>query len=214
MIQLRVSYMLIALSVIPLLGGIARLLSLWGSEPTPDVGRFIEVATPLVVHIICASLFSVLGAFQFDDKLRVGHPGLHRMVGRVAALSGALAALTGVVLAVVSEIPKELQGALLMGARVAVGLAMLISILQGVAHIYAGRVAMHKAWMLRAYAIGQGAGTQAVLFLPLMLIMGHDVTGLPRDILMTAAWLINLGIAETIIGRMFKPRGKLVPQHA
>lgn len=54
--------------------------------------------------------------------------------------------------------------------------------------------------MLRAYALAQGAGTQALLCLPVMLVSG-PVLGLPRDILLSAAWLLNLAVAESLIRR-------------
>ena len=53
-------------------------------------------------------------------------------------------------------------------------------------------------WMLRGYAIGMGAGTQA-----LTLMAGEMIVGPPsefsRAILMGAAWVINLAVAEWII---------------
>jgi len=52
--------------------------------------------------------------------------------------------------------------------------------------------------MIRGYAIGQGAGTQAMLLGPLTLLAGPPA-GLLRDVLMVAAWLINLAVAEKII---------------
>ena len=52
--------------------------------------------------------------------------------------------------------------------------------------------------MIRAYAIGQGAGTQALILLPITLISGAPL-GLRRDVLMIAAWIINLAVAEWII---------------
>ena len=59
--------------------------------------------------------------------------------------------------------------------------------------------------MMRGYAIGLGAGTQAMLFLFGELIFGKpDV--LARALLMGAAWTLNLAVAEwTIRGRPLWP---------
>jgi hypothetical protein len=97
-------------------------------------------------------------------------------------------------------IPAALQGPLLFGARLVVGPAMVLSI--GLAVLAIGRrdVALHQAWMVRAYALGQGAGTQAVLMLPPALISG-ELTHLTRDVFMVLAWVINVFIAEWIIRR-------------
>lgn len=54
--------------------------------------------------------------------------------------------------------------------------------------------------MLRGYAIGLGAGTQAVLMLPLTLLIG-EIHGLLRDLLMILAWVVNLAVAEWAIRR-------------
>ena len=56
------------------------------------------------------------------------------------------------------------------------------------------------AWMIRAYALAQGAGTQALIFLPVMLISG-PVLGVTRDVLLSAAWVVNLVAAEWLILR-------------
>jgi hypothetical protein len=52
--------------------------------------------------------------------------------------------------------------------------------------------------MIRAYALGQGAGTQVLILLPWMLLTGHS-GGWARDVLMTLAWLVNIAVAEYII---------------
>jgi hypothetical protein len=54
--------------------------------------------------------------------------------------------------------------------------------------------------MLRAYALGMGAGTQVLIMLPVTLIVGAP-TYLLRDVLMTSAWVINAALAEWLIRR-------------
>jgi hypothetical protein len=59
-------------------------------------------------------------------------------------------------------------------------------------------VKQHRAWMMRGYALGLGAGTQA-----LTLAAGEVIAGpsseLSRALLMGAAWVINLAVAEWAI---------------
>ena len=58
----------------------------------------------------------------------------------------------------------------------------------------------HRAWMIRGYAIGMGAGTQFLVFVTVGLIAGEpDVT--TTIILMGAAWVVNLVVAEIAIRR-------------
>jgi hypothetical protein len=54
--------------------------------------------------------------------------------------------------------------------------------------------------MIRGYAIGQGAGTQAFTHLPWILLLGTPGE-LPRAVLMAAGWVINIAVAEWIIRR-------------
>ena len=57
---------LIALSFIPTVAGIFRLVQLGGgAEITPDNARFFAAPLPVVLHILSAVIFCILGAFQF-----------------------------------------------------------------------------------------------------------------------------------------------------
>jgi hypothetical protein len=75
---------------------------------------------------------------------------------------------------------------------------MVASILIAWSSILRREVAGHEAFMIRAYALGQGAGTQVLVLMPWMLISGES-GGLTRDLLMTLAWGINVVVAEWII---------------
>jgi hypothetical protein len=62
--------------------------------------------------------------------------------------------------------------------------------------------------MIRAYALGQGAGTQVIISLPWFLMVGEP-TGFFRDVLMTMGWAINILIAERVIDNLRKREKKL-----
>ena len=75
---------LLALAFIPIAGGTGRLIEvLGGPEVLPTDARFAASPAPLVVHIVSAVLYAVLGAFQFSARLRRRHPGWHRRTGRL-----------------------------------------------------------------------------------------------------------------------------------
>ena len=57
---------------------------------------------------------------------------------------------------------------------------------------------------MRAYALGIGAGTQALTQLPWLLLFGAP-DDLTRAWLMGAAWVINLAAAEWLIWRRRHP---------
>ncbi len=87
---------LIALSVVPVVAGAIRLAGLAGGEEiTPENARFVAAPLPMVLHILSASLYCVLGAFQFAPGFRRGRPGWHRGAGRLLVPCGLVAALSG-----------------------------------------------------------------------------------------------------------------------
>ena len=198
--QWGVTIGLVILSVVPAIGGIARLNSL--AQPiTEQNARFVAAPLPVVLHIIAALTFSVLGAFQFAAAFRRRSPRWHRLAGRVVAASGLVAGVTGVWMTVASDIPTAMQGPLLLATRLVVGSAMTLFIVLGVRSILQRDVPSHEAWMTRAYALGQGAGTQVLLLGVPAVFLGGDILGPTRDVLMLASWVTNAVFAEWLIHR-------------
>lgn len=192
---------LLLISAIPLAAGIVRLAGLAGNPAiSAENARFAAAPFPVIVHILSASLFSLLGALQFSDTLRQRAPQWHRLSGRIVVAGGVSTALSGLWMTVVYPIPPELQGSMLYAVRAFVSVAMLFSIYWAVVAVMRNDIATHRAWMIRAYALGQGAGMQVVVLLPWMIVIGKP-TMLQRDMLMSLAWLINLLLAEMAIPR-------------
>ena len=62
---------LLLLSAIPLAAGAFRLTQLaGGAEITPANARFFASPLPVVLHIVSASVYAILGAFQFAPGFR------------------------------------------------------------------------------------------------------------------------------------------------
>lgn len=196
---------LIALAVIPVVAGTARLVMLGsGAAPTPDSARFIADPLPVVLHIVAVTIYCVLGAFQFSSGWRRNHPRWHRRSGRVLVPMGLLAATTGLWMAMSYAIVPA-DTAVLHGFRLLAGTGMAACLLLGYAAIRRRDVATHQGWMRRAYAIGQGAGTQALVMMVAIMMFGAlDDTG--RTLAMGGAWLLNLGVAEWLIRRRRQAR--------
>lgn len=200
---------LILLSLVPMLGGTFRIIELaGGAEITPDNARFFASPIPVIIHIISATLFSVLGAFQFTSRLHRPKSNWHRLVGRVLIPCGLAAALSGLWMARFYPWPA-LDGELLYAMRLLFGFAMLMSIVFGITTIRKRDYIGHGDWMIRGYAIGLGAGTQVLTHLPMMLF--PDIASeLFRAIMMGAGWVINIAVAEWVIrkrrARRARPR--------
>ncbi len=170
-----------------------------GGDVTPDNARFFASPLPVMLHILSSSLYAVLGAFQFAPGFRRRRPGWHRAAGRILVVCGLTAALSG--LWMTQFYPwSDYDGRLLYALQLLFGSAMVLSIVLGGAAIRRRDVARHRAWMIRAYAVGLGAGTQVLTHLPLLLFPAA-LGELTRALCMGAGWALNLAVAEWLIRR-------------
>jgi len=192
---------LFLLSLVPCLGGLVRISELlFGFEMMPANPRVLKAPMPVIIHLVGAIPFCVLGILQFLPSLRRAYPSWHRAAGRWIIVAGVLAALSGLWMTHFYAFPRELQGPLLYSVRLLVGFYMIGALYLGVASIMKKDIPNHRAWMLRAYAIGQGAGTQTIMGIFWMIAFGEAI-GLTRDVLMVSAWVLNLALAEVIVLR-------------
>lgn len=190
---------LLMLSAIPVLAGTLRLVQLLGGpELMPADDRFAGFPLPLVAHIVAASTYAVVGAFQLVPRFRRNHPGWHRGAGRVLVVAGLLVAGSALWMTLFYA-PKPGTGSLLYVLRLAFGSAMAACLVLGVTTVRRGDVAGHRAWMIRAYAIGLAAGTQAFTGGFGGALFGTGVVA--GDLAKAAAWAINLAVAEWVIRR-------------
>lgn len=193
---------LLLLSFVPFIGGTFRLLELGvGLELfMPENPRIQSVPVPAVFHIISALIYTIIGAFQFLPSIRRGYPRWHRLAGRLLVGAGIVSAISGLWMTHYYSFPDNLQGALLYFVRMLVGFSMAAFIFLGLSAIQKKRIAQHQAWMIRAYALGIGAGTQVVIAIPWLVTIGEPA-GLTRDILMSVAWIINMVVGEWVINK-------------
>ncbi len=190
---------LVALSAIPLTFGTLRLVQLAGGPAVmPADDRFTGFPVALAMHVAGSAVFALVGAFQFAPRFRRLHRAWHRRTGRLLAVVGLAVAASALWLTLFYA-PQPGTGDLLYGARLVVAPAMAAFLVLGVTAIRRRDVAAHRAWMIRAYALGLGAGTQVFTdgFGSALLGSG-EVRG---DLLKTVAWAINLGVAEWAIRR-------------
>jgi uncharacterized membrane protein len=196
---------LLALSSIPIAAGSVRVFQLGiGAEVTPENARFFTKPLPFLLHIFSATLYCVLGAFQFSTSLRRRKLNWHRAAGRILIPSGLVVSISGLWMTVFYPIgvepPASFDGPFLFAIRLLVGIAMAWFLCLGFVAIRRRDIAQHRAWMLRSYALGLGAGTQVITHLHWFMFPSIQ-GGLARTICMGAGWCINLALAQWLISR-------------
>ena len=198
---------LVALGLVPAIAGTVRLAQLAGGAAiTPDNARFFASPLPIVLHIPAVILYSFVGAFQFARGFRRRHRAWHRAAGRVLVGCGLVAALSGLWMAYFYPWPAG-DGVAVYVERLVVGTAMLASLLLAIAAVRRRDFTTHGEWMIRAYAIGLGAGTQVLTHLPWFILADGKPGETARGVMMGAGWAINMVVAEWIIRR-----GRVRPQ--
>jgi len=186
--------------MLPVIAGAFRLSQLSGiSDAMPANPRFAPMPLPVVLHIVSATVFAILGPLQFAGGFRRRWPAWHRVAGRLLVGCGLLVGLTGLWMTLFYAAPDN-SGLLLYASRIVFGAAMVVSVIVGLCAILRRDIQSHRRWMARGYAIGLGAATQM-----LTLMVGEIVAGPPteltHDLLMAAGWVINLAVAEWIVRR-------------
>ncbi|MEU6859292.1 DUF2306 domain-containing protein [Glycomyces sp. NPDC046736] len=192
---------LILLALVPSIAGGFRVGEIaTGATETAANARFIQMPAPVVLHIVCALVYSLVGAFQFLPGLRRRRNGWHRFAGRYLLVpAGLVLAGTGLWMTAAYDVPPTDAGAVAV-SRYIVGALMIAFLLLGVAAVARRDYFAHGSWMIRAYALAMGAGTQVLTSGPSVIMMSEP-DALTRLIQMDAAWLINALVAEWIIAR-------------
>lgn len=195
----RVPLALVALSLIPVIAGFLRLTDLsTGSTHMPQDAHHPEMPLALVVHVVSAIAYSLLGAFQFSAGLRRRRTRWHRTAGRVLVPMGLAVAFTAIWLTVVY--PTEANtGPVLYWSRLLFGIAMAACLVMGFLTVRARNFRAHRNWMIRAYALGLGAGTQVVTIGLAEATLGTTTPII--DAATAAGWATNLAVAEAVVHR-------------
>lgn len=198
---------LIALVTIPVIAGVLRLVQLsTGVATMPPNPRFDASPWPVVVHVVSAMVFALVGAFQFVPRLRRRRRAWHRRAGRVVMVAGLGVALSALWLNQFFPRAHATRG-IAYPLRLMFGVALVVTLVLGFRAARRRNFPRHRAWMIRSYAIALVAGTQVFT-----LGFGGAIFGkgdLAQALMLVAAWGINLAVAEWVIRRPARRRAAL-----
>jgi uncharacterized membrane protein len=127
-----------------------------GTVPDDDLAEKY-VAHPWLAygHIVPGMVYLLGAPFQLSRTFRSRHYTLHRRLGRVllgcALVSGVLSVVLGIVFAWGRGAETS--------ATVVFGSWFVVTLLLAFRAIRDGRVAQHRRWMVRAFAVGLGVAT-------------------------------------------------------
>jgi uncharacterized membrane protein len=210
-----------AITLLLMLIGVAIVVrrSLQLFAPSPASSNFPEAAAMdagfahhrllTMIHITPGLLFILLAPLQFVRKLRNRKPKLHRWIGRVVLVSGWIVGGSALVMSPQLAIggPNETAATMLFA------IVFLFSLSKAYLHIRKGRIALHREWMIRAFAVGFAVST----IRPIVgaFFATSRLTHLtPRDFFGTAFWLgftIQLMAAEIWINYTRRPPAVVRP---
>jgi uncharacterized membrane protein len=163
--------------------------------PAEFTERYNQHPVVSLIHMLTGMLFVVFGPLQFSTNFRNKNLTRHRWIGRTLITAGLIAAITGILAGV--WLPA-FGGFNTLLAVWFFGLAIIGCLLRSFWCARNRMIHAHREWMMRAFAIGLGVGTQRILifiFLPFQLTSFEDLFG-------ATLWMgiaINLIIAEVWI---------------
>jgi uncharacterized membrane protein len=180
--------------VLLVLVGVAASATHYLQEPY-NLG-FLRFPTIVALHVVLGGVYLALAPFQFVKSIRSRHLGYHRRVGRLLVAIGVVVGVTALFMGL--AIPK---GGWPERAVIDLfGTVFVFALLKGFLHIRAGRVAFHREWMIRAFALGLAIATARVIFFPALLITATDPTeelfGTLLAASLAAAFILNISVAE------------------
>jgi uncharacterized membrane protein len=182
-----------AVSILALVG-VAASATHYLQEPYNP--GFLRFPTVVALHVVLGGVYLALAPFQFVKRIRSRHLAYHRRIGRLLIAVGVMVGATALFMGFV--IPKGGSP-----ERVVIGLfgtVFLVALVKGFVHVRAGRVSLHREWMIRAFAIGLAIATARLIFYPALLITTTDPSdrrfGTLLAVALAVAFVFHVSVAE------------------
>lgn len=172
---------------------------------------FRQFPTITAVHVILGGVYLALAPFQFIQRIRVHWPRYHRWIGRLLVAIGLLVGITALFMGFVFPMSGWPES-IVIGAF---GGLFLLALVKGFLYIRARQIAQHRAWMLRAFAIGLSIATMRVIFIPALILVGNPTDEQIAFLSVGSfivAFTLHTGVAELWL-RYTRRVGKFADDH-
>jgi uncharacterized membrane protein len=199
------------LTFIPVLNAVVNMVQIATDTYGGSSAHLAVAPISWFLHALTGAAFGIAGPMNFALALRRRFGRLHRVTGRIFVGAGAVLGVTAVSLLLSVE-PQRTP--VIDIARGVFGAALLVALTLAVTAIRARDIPRHRAWAIRAYAIGMGSGTIGLVFLPVYLVTGTPPVGLASDIILVAWWALNIGFAQWVIRRLGPSMRRLPAEQA
>ena len=127
---------------------------------------FLRFPTLVGFHVVLGAVYLALAPLQFITTIRRRWPGYHRWVGRLLVAIGLVVGLTALFLGLAIPFSRWSERIVIA----VFGGLYLVALAQGFVSIRARRTALHREWMIRAFAIGLSIATMRLIFVPALLL--------------------------------------------
>jgi uncharacterized membrane protein len=154
---------------------------------------FPDYPTIVALHVVLGAFYLLFAPFQFVRRVRSRHLGYHRRMGRVLVALGLVVGATALFVGLVIPFSGQAES-VLIGLF---GGLFLLALAKGFVHVRAGRVALHREWMVRAFAVALAIATQRLIFVPSLLAVGDPAHGRVVG-LSLAAWAAALVVHSSL----------------
>jgi len=177
-----------------------RFLALGLENAFPDmIDHVLNQQMAFLAHVIAAPVALALGVLQFVSRLRTNYPTIHRWVGRVYVIAVLVGGASGLTIA-----PNAVGGPIAGAGFGLLAVIWIAATLQAIRLAMAGRVAEHRRWMMRSFALTFAAVTLR-LQLP-FLIGGAGMSYAEASLIVAwSCWVPNLLFVEWLIARKPAP---------
>ncbi len=156
----------VVVAVLALLGVGASVHHYMGE---PYNAGFLRFPVVVGLHVVLGGIYLALAPFQLVRGIRERWLGYHRAAGRVLVSIGLVVGATAFFIGVV--IPFSGWPERLVIGFFAIFYVSALS--RAIACVRAGRIELHREWMIRAFAIGLSIATMRLIFIPLLVLTGQ-----------------------------------------